>query len=503
MARARLIACPTILRMRTKIICTIGPASETEDTLRAMMRAGMDVARLNMSHGTHEDHLRRLTLVRKLAGEERMLVAVMADLQGPKFRIGDLPKDGVNIAKGASLVLFDPGSASANAGYEAGALAIPMPHPELIAAMRAGNRVLIDDGALELRVTDNPSANGSARCMVTAGGRLLPRKGVSVPGAKVAVSSLTPKDIIDLKWAVEQGVDAVALSFVRAAADIGELRALISEQCADPANAPYIVAKIEKPEAINDFANILRVTDIVMVARGDLGVETSAQEVPFYQKQIIRDCVRAGVPVITATQMLQSMVHTPSPTRAEASDVANAVLDGTDAIMLSAESASGDYPLESVQTMQSIATRAEAEGRSGVAATTDWHMLCKQNMTGDDIGTAITVAAVEIAEDVGAKAIVCLTHSGSTARKVARLRPVMPIIALSPSARTCKFTAFMRSVQAIHMLHVTDVDAMFELAAQSMREHGFAAHGDRVVIVAGVPLGRGAGTTNLVKVQVV
>ena len=489
--------------MRTKIVCTIGPVSENEDVLRAMMHAGMDVARLNMSHGNHDDHARRLTLIRRVAMEEKLLVAVMADLQGPKFRVGDLPGEGVLLLKGATLVLFDPGRASVGAVPDAAVLLIPMPHPELIAATRLGNRVLIDDGALELRVAENPTINSSVRCTVVAGGQLLSRKGVSVPGARVAVSSLTPKDKIDLKWAVEHGVDAVALSFVRAADDIRELRALISVQSADVANAPYIVAKIEKPEALKDFDNILKVTDIVMVARGDLGVETSAQEVPFYQKKIIRECVRAGVPVITATQMLQSMVHSPSPTRAEASDVANAVLDGTDALMLSAESATGEYPLECVQTMQSIATRAEAEGRSGVAATTDWHMLCKQNMTGDDIATALTVAAVEIAEDVSAKAIVCLTHSGSTARMVARLRPVVPIIALSPNARTCMLTAFMSSVQAIHMQHATDVQAMFDLSAKSLRDHGFAAEGDRVVIVAGVPIGGGAGTTNLVKVQVV
>lgn len=487
--------------MRTKIVCTIGPASESEELLRALMRAGMDVARLNMSHGNHEDHGRRLELVRKVAAEEHQLVAVMADLQGPKFRVGDLPVEGLQLVKGALIVLFDPGREKPTVGPDV--QLAPMPHPELIAAMRSGNRVLIDDGVLELRVVENPTAAGSVRCAVVAGGQLLARKGVSVPGARVAVSSLTPKDKIDLNWAVAHGVDAVALSFVRAADDIRELRALINVQCEDASKSPYIVAKIEKPEALKDFDNILKVTDIVMVARGDLGVETSAQEVPFYQKKIIRECVRAGVPVITATQMLQSMIHSPSPTRAEASDVANAVLDGTDAIMLSAESASGEYPLESVQTMQSIATRAEAEGRSGVAATTDWHMVCKQSMSGDDIATAIAVAAVEIAEDVGAKAIVCLTHSGSTARMVARLRPVVPIIALSPNARTCMLTAFMSSVQAIHMQHVTEVQAMFDMSIKSLRDHGYVSEGDRVVIVAGVPIGRGAGTTNLVKVQVV
>ncbi len=478
--------------MRTKIICTIGPASESDEMLLAMLRAGMDVARLNMSHGTHEDHARRLASVRRLANEEGMLVAVMTDLQGPKFRLGELPKTGRQIDRGSRIRLVEPRNWQPDDLHQ-----VPIPHPELMTAMKPGNRVLIDDGVLELRVITSTSSG--VDCEVSVGGLFLPRKGVSVVGAKLQVSSLTPKDRIDLKWAVENKVDAIALSFVRNAEDIRELRALISVLSASEETQPYIVAKIEKPEAVADFENILKVTDIVMVARGDLGVETSAQEVPFYQKRIIRSCVRAGVPVITATQMLQSMTKTPTPTRAEASDVANAVLDGTDAVMLSAESASGDFPLESVQVMQSIVTRAERESRAGLAGQIDWHELCKRDGSDDPVAHAITVSAVDVATAVKASAIVCLTRSGFTARMMSRLRPDTPILMLSPLQRTCQLSAFMRNVVALRMENSSDLNAMYAEAATAVRDRGLATPGQNIVIVAGVPIG--IGSTNTIKVH--
>jgi pyruvate kinase len=478
--------------MRTKIICTIGPASESETMLRAMIKSGMDVARLNMSHGTHDDHARRLGLVRRIAQEEGVLVAIMADLQGPKFRLGELPKAGRQIDKGAQLLLVEPRNWNPDDLGQ-----VPLPHPELLTAMKPGQRVLIDDGVLELRVD---ALNGAgAQCTVTVGGLFLPRKGVSVLGAKVQVSSLTPKDRVDLKWAVDNHVDAIALSFVRNADDIRELRAMISVLSASEDEQPFIVAKIEKPEAVANFAAILKVTDIVMVARGDLGVETSAQEVPFFQKQIIRDCVRAGVPVITATQMLQSMTKTPTPTRAEASDVANAVLDGTDAVMLSAESASGDYPLESVQVMQNIVTRAESESRATTGASIDWHALCRAAGNEDPVANAITISAVEVARDVTASGIVALTRSGYTARMMSRLRPDMPILMLSPVQRTCQLSAFMRNVRALRMTNSTDLHAMYTEAGQAVRDLGIAKSGQYIVIVAGVPIG--TGSTNTIKVH--
>ncbi|MCW1968782.1 MAG: pyruvate kinase [Anaerolineae bacterium] len=481
--------------MRTKIVATIGPASENEDVLRQMIRAGMSVARLNFSHGSHDDHKRRLELVRRMAREENAYVAVMGDLQGPKFRVGNLPKEGVKLINGEVISL----SCSAKLAADQ----IPLPHPELIHAMQPGMRVLIDDGVLMLRVVDVGS--DVARCIVTAGGTLLPRKGVSLPGSKISVSSMSDKDREDLKFMLQIGIDAVALSFVRTADDLRELRALINVYVPNKADQPLVVAKIEKPEAVTDLAAILKVTDVVMVARGDLGVEALPQEVPFYQKRIIRACGRAGIPVITATQMLQSMVESPTPTRAEATDVANAVLDGTDAVMLSAETATGTYPVEAIQMMQAIATHAERE-EDKVAAKDrrKWRLkkVDSLNVSGpDEVTEAITHAAVDVAGDVKAAAIVCMTHSGLSARMISRHRPSVPIIALAAAQRAYKYSAFIWDAKPISVEFMGDVDQAFENAARIVKENGFAKSGDRIVIVSGVPLGRGVGTTNICKVQ--
>lgn len=481
--------------MRTKIVATIGPASEHEDVLRQMIRAGMSVARLNFSHGSHDDHKRRLELVRRMAREENAYVAVMGDLQGPKFRVGNLPKEGVKLTNGEVITL------SCNAKLTADQ--IPLPHPELVHAMQPGMRVLIDDGALMLRVVDTSSE--VARCIVTAGGTLLPRKGVSVPGSKISVSSMSDKDREDLKFMLQIGIDAVALSFVRTADDLRELRALINVYVPNKVDQPLVVAKIEKPEAVNDLAAILKVTDVVMVARGDLGVEALPQEVPFYQKKIIRACGRAGIPVITATQMLQSMVDVPTPTRAEATDVANAVLDGTDAVMLSAETASGTYPVEAIQMMAAIATHAEnEEDKMAAKDRRKWRLkkVDSLNVSGpDEITDAITQAAVSVASDVHAVAVVCMTHSGLSARMIARHRPNIPIIALAAAQRAYKYSAFIWDAKPISVEFSGDVDQAFETAARLVKENGFAKSGDRIVIVSGVPLGRGVGTTNICKVQ--
>jgi len=353
---------------------------------------------------------------------------------------------------------------------------------------------LIDDGAMILRVVS--SAINNVVCEVVSGGVLTSRKGVSVPGCKIAVSSLTPKDRIDLAFAIQQQVDAVALSFVRSADDIRELRALIRVLSPDVKQEPIVVAKIEKPEAVHDLKDILNVTDVVMVARGDLGVESSPEEVPFYQKEIIHACLAHGTPVITATQMLQSMVHSPSPTRAEASDVANAVLDGSDAVMLSAETASGEHPIEAVQVMQSIAARAER-----AMAAQNGHAFHWQH--DDDLSNAITHAAVELAQDIRASALVCLTHSGYTARMIARHRPNIPIIAFADTERAHRSTAFMWGVRSILMDHMSGAEEMFDVAAKMIAQRGWAKIGDRIVIVAGVPLGSGTGATNLIRAHVV
>lgn len=481
--------------MRTKIVCTIGPASETEDVLRQMIRTGMDVARLNFSHGTHEDHARRLSAIRRIAAEEKARVAVMGDLQGPKFRLGKLPDEGVTLTTGQHVFIYS-GAPPAVDG-----VCLPMPHPEVIEGMQTGRRLLIDDGTFEFVVTRKVSGD-CAECEVKNGGVVTSRKGVSLPGAHIDVSSITPKDREDLRFAIEQGVDVVALSFVRRAEDIRELRWLIREMCPDEEKRPYILAKIEKPEAVADITNILKETDIVMVARGDLGVESSPQDVPFFQKQIIRECLRAGKPVITATQMLQSMISAPVPTRAEASDVANAVLDGTDAVMMSAETASGQYPLESVKVMQTICARAESDESmwSDIEIEERERELARGGGM-DDVTKSVTNAAVLMANEIDAAAIVCLTSSGYTARMIARHRPPRPIIALTSKERTCMFTAFTWDVQSFKIDLEENVETMVAHAGQLLVDKGVAKKGQRVVFVAGVPLGRGKGTTNLLQVQ--
>lgn len=475
--------------MRTKIVCTIGPASDNETIIRAMVRAGMDVARLNFSHGRHEDHARRIALVRRIAQEENALVALLADLQGPKFRLGTLPPQGVAVRRGQMVRLAAQPDADD---------ILPFPHPEVIAALQPGHRLLIDDGAIALLVADK-APSGVVHCVVQNEGILLSNKGVAVPGVPLALESLTPKDLNDLAFAVEQGVDAVALSFVRCAEDVHALRrrvqALGGEQ--------LIVAKIEKPEALQDLPAIVHASDVVMVARGDLGVEAPPEEVPFYQKQIILTCLRIGKPVITATQMLQSMMSAPQPTRAEASDVANAVLDGTDAVMLSGETAMGQYPVQAVEAMARIAARAENSlaYRPQMLAEALRDVLSAEGDPSPDKHTdAITTAAVHIAEQTGAKAIICVSSSGFTARMVARHRPRVPIVCLTPSKRTVAYTAFMWGVCALQVETQADTpEHLFAVACNAAQSLGYVHSGDRIVVTAGLPLGSGPGHTNTIR----
>ena len=488
--------------MHTKIVCTLGPATDDESVLRQIIRAGMDVARINFSHGSQADHARRIALVRRQAQEEHAPVTIMGDLQGPKFRIGALPPDGVLLEDGSQLTLSAGQTFSGNAG----ALVIPMPHPDFIAAMQPGQRLLVDDGALILRTVAGPVGD-SVRCEVVSGGALTSRKGVSAPGAHFAMSALTSKDRADVQFAAEQRLEALALSFVRKDEDLLELRELVRGLSFDP----ILVAKIEKPEALDDLPDILRATDVVMVARGDLGVEAPPEQVPFYQKTIIRSCLNAGVPVITATQMLQSMIESPAPTRAEASDIANAVLDGTDAIMLSGETAIGKHPVDAVRAMANIARNAEEHGwtecppsaqASRPSAFSRQPSAASENMPApDDVTRAITAAAVEIADGVNAKAIVCTTSSGHTARMMARHRPARPILAMTPHARTYQLTAFIWGVQAVLAPVFGSTDEMLVAAAQVAQEQGYAKPGDLIVVTGGLPLGSGAGKTNLIKVH--
>ena len=383
---------------RTKIVCTLGPASYGVDVLRQLIRAGMDVARINFSHGDLETHAGAITDLRRIAEEEECLVAVMADLQGPKLRVGELPEDGVELVEDEEILLAD-------AAYQPGR--IPVPHPQILRQIHDGQRIMLDDGRLELRCGRADSEG--VRCRVEVGGRLTSNKGLNLPGADLKISALTQKDRHDVRFAVEQQVDFIALSFVRSPDDVKELRWLMGDI---GASIP-IISKIEKPEALDAFEAILEETDGVMVARGDLGVETPPEEVPFHQKRIIRSCNLAGKPVITATQMLQSMMRWPTPTRAEASDVVNAILDGTDAVMLSGETAVGEYPVESVRTMATICSNAEA------------HLEPMRFLQGSDNSQSCTVtesisqATVEIAADLEVKAILSATMTGD--RKSTRL----------------------------------------------------------------------------------
>lgn len=476
---------------RTKIVCTLGPATADEGTLRGLMQAGMDVARINFSHGDHETHAQTIASLRQLSVEEDKLVAIMADLQGPKLRVGEIAGGQVHLKRGNEFALTTgPVSGSSEA--------VHLPHPEIVRDLAVGQQVLLDDGQIELTVIGKTGTD--LVCRVVTGGSLKSHKGVNLPGAHLRISALTDKDRQDALFAVEQGADFVALSFVRRPADVLELRHFLQLHDADRP----IIAKIEKPEALEVFDTILDASDGVMVARGDLGVETPAEEVPFHQKNIIRAANRAGKPVITATQMLQSMIEHPRPTRAEASDVANAILDGTDAVMLSGETAIGAYPVEAVLIMHTIAANAEAH-----LPQDNWHYLLA---TGADVPwpvesgrtstttEAISRATVEVALAVGARAIVTSTMSGKTARMVARHRPSVPIIAATPNPVTWRQLALVWGVQPVLVDDFGHTDEMIHLTVKAACRMGVVSWGDMLVITAGIPLG-GLGKTNFLKVH--
>ena len=468
---------------RTKIVCTIGPTSSSPEVMRDLMRAGMNVARINFSHGDHTTHAHSIATLRRVAEEEGRLVAVIADLQGPKLRVGEIEGGAVKLREGDVVTLTSrlrPGATDE----------IPVPHPQLLRDLRPGQTVLLDDGRLELVVVR--AGEGNLKCRVVAGGQLTSHKGINVPGATLNLSALTLKDREDALFALEQGVDFFALSFVRRPTDVRELRQLLKSRGASVS----IIAKIEKPEALSVFDEIMAEADGIMVARGDLGVETPAEEVPFHQKSIIRACNQAGKPVITATQMLQTMIENPRPTRAEASDIVNAILDGTDAVMLSGETAVGRYPIEAVETMATICANAEAHLPRG-----------RLLHTGDGdhrhgtVTEAISCAAVEIASEVGARAIITATMSGMTARMVARHRPSVPVVAVTPSRMTLFRLMLVWGVEPVLVPEFKTTDEMMRVMMRSACEKGVAAWGDPVVLTAGIPFG--GGGTNMLEVHVV
>ena len=467
---------------RTKIVCTIGPASAPLSVLQALIAAGMNVARINFSHGVHEQHAEVITAVRTLAKEMERPVAILGDLQGPRIRIGDIPAP-IMLLEGSDIVLAPEGVARAGE--------IPVTYGELATDVKVGDRILINDGLLDLVVLEVKAPRVVAR--VVHGGPLSSHKGINLPGVLVSAPSITEKDRVDIEFAVGQEVDYLALSFVRRARDIEGLRRLIPRHM-------LVVAKIEKDTALANIDNIMRVADAVMVARGDLGVELPFEEVPIAQKRIIALANSTGRPVITATQMLESMIENPRPTRAEASDVANAILDGTDAVMLSAETAAGQYPELAVRAMSRIITEIESHPAPRQRVT-DHARLRRADgpVETEDAIAAATVAAVRM---LAVPLIIVFTKSGFSARVVASHRPEVPILAVTDVERTYRQLALVWGVQPELVPTSASYNEMVGHALAAARRRGLAKAGERVVVTAGVPFDQ-PGSTNLMKVEVV
>jgi pyruvate kinase len=465
---------------RTKVVATLGPASSSRAVIDRLFRSGADVFRINMSHTDHDKMRALIASIREVEAEWDRPIGILVDLQGPKLRLGSFADDFAQIDAGRDFILdTDPAPGDATRVY--------LPHPEIFAAIKPGDALVIDDGKLRLTVTEAAPQRIVAR--VAVGGKIASRKGVSLPDTVIPVAALTPKDLADLEAALAAGVDWVALSFIQRPEDIAEAKKITRGRAA-------VMAKIEKPQAVARLDDILDLADALMVARGDLGVEMPLERVPGVQKEMTRACRRAGKPVIVATQMLESMIASPVPTRAEVSDVATAIFDGADAIMLSAESAAGQYPVEAVATMNRIAEAVENEGMYGPSL----HVLhTEPESTGAD---AIAAAARQVAETLDLAAIVCWTSSGSTGSRVSRERPKPPIIAISPLTATGRKLSLVWGVHCVVAEDARDQDDMVERACRIAFREGFARAGQRVIIVAGVPLGT-PGTTNMIRVAFV
>ncbi len=464
-----------------KIIATLGPASSDGETVRNLFAAGVDVFRLNFSHGNAADHRARFALLRELEQQTGRPIGILADLQGPKLRVGTFAEGSATMLSAGQEFQLDldptPGDARR----------IGMPHPEIFAALKAGTELLLDDGRLRLVVEQ--CGPDFAKTRVVVGGKLSERKGVNVPGAVLPITALTAKDRRDLDFALELGADWIALSFVQRPEDVAEARALIGERAA-------IIAKLEKPAAIDRLDEIVRLSDAVMVARGDLGVELPAERVPALQKRIVRSCRHQGKPVIVATQMLESMVDSPVPTRAEASDVATAVYDGADAVMLSAESASGKYPVAAVDMMNRIVEQVEADPvyRQLIDAS---HTPAEPGQA--DVAEAVCSAMRCAVSLLHASAIVCYTSSGHTSLRAARERPESPVLSLTPNLSVARRLALAWGAHSVHIADVANVPEMTDIACRVASRERFAAAGQFIVIIAGVPFGT-AGTTNLMRI---
>jgi pyruvate kinase len=467
-------------RRRTKIIATLGPASATAEVLARLFHAGADVFRLNFSHGTHEDHAARIVMIRALEEKSGRPIGILADVQGPKLRVGVFGGGRVHLQTGQPFRLdlnATPGDARR----------VNLPHPEIIAAATVGSTLLLDDGKLRLRVLRKRGDALETEVMV--GGLLSDRKGVNVPDVVLPIPSLTEKDHADLAFALDHGVNYIGLSFVQRAEDVAEARKII-------AGRAWIMTKLEKPQALENLDEILRLSDAVMVARGDLGVELPPEEVPLAQKRIVRAARQLGKPVVVATQMLESMITAPTPTRAEASDVATAVFDGADAVMLSAETAAGQFPFEAVNIMDRIIARVEQDE--------GWRSVMDANRPEPEHSAADAIAAAtrQVAHTIGAQAIVAFTSSGSTALRIARERPECPVIGLTPEITTAQRLAVVWGVHAVVSVDAHSMTEAVNKASRVAQAEGFAAIDDEIVVAAGVPFGQ-SGTTNALRVAVV
>jgi pyruvate kinase len=464
-----------------KIVATLGPASSSPETIRMLFEAGADVFRLNFSHGTHEDHERRWKILRALEQETGRPIGILADLQGPKLRVGQFAAGRAVLAAGAR---FDLDLDVASAGDET---RVSMPHPEVFQALSPGVELLLDDGKIRLAVEE--SGPDFARTRVVTGGALSDRKGVSVVGAVLPVSALTEKDRRDLAFALDLGVDWVALSFVQRPEDLDEVRRIVDGRAG-------IMAKLEKPSAIDRLDEIVDRSDAIMVARGDLGVEMPPQKVPPIQRRILRVCRKFGKPVIVATQMLESMIQTPTPTRAEASDVASAIYHGADAVMLSAESASGQYPVEAVAMMSSIIQEVERDSY--------YRQMIEAAHPEPDITIADTICCGlrRATNLLPVKVAITYTTSGYTSLRTARERPVAPILSMAMSIQTARRLTLVWGVHSVHVHEINDANEMSDYACEVADKEGFARKGDVVVIAAGMPFGT-AGSTNMLKITTV
>lgn len=470
---------------RTKIVCTLGPSSNTLEGIEKLYRAGMNVVRINFSHGSHEDHKRTIGFVRKVAKKYQYSLPVLMDLQGPKIRVGQM-KDGGQQLKEGQLVKITPDEVEGTSEI------IPIDYSGLVDDAREGNQILVDDGLLELKIIKKHERELTAKVVV--GGLLKSRKGVNLPDIDISMPSLTEKDIKDLEFGLDVGVDYVAMSFVRSARDVQEV---ISRVRAKGSNAA-IIAKIEKPEAVKVIDEIIEEADGIMVARGDLGIEIPSEQVPLVQKNIIERCRTAGKPVITATQMLDSMIVNPRATRAESSDVANAVMDGTDAVMLSGETAAGKYPAEAVQTMVKIIKSVESNSDSIYYSL----KYRKPDWKEKQVIESLAYSCVTIAENVDAKAISTITHSGNTARRIAKFRPKVPIIAFTESQIVRRQLNLVWGVESVRIDEIFDTDLSVKMMEDYLAESGKVNAGDRVIIATGIPLAK-RGRTNMIKVSTI